>query len=122
MKSGLSDPRQIPVSVVIWDAITNMIVLVILTGVVFVLSKLSWRFGVISFWILVAIVSITILQYVVTTLAYLVYLTKCAVTGFRGDWYPFRSNASLLVGTAFKIAESAIALYLVWRLWLHFYR
>ena len=120
-KAHLGDPRHVPAPV-ISDAISNMTFLLLLAGGVFVLSKLSWWLGVIPFWILVAIISVTIAQYIVSSLLFLAFFTKSVVAGFRGDWESFRSSVPLLVGIVFKIAESAIALYLMRRLWLHFYR
>jgi hypothetical protein len=107
---------------VILDAIENMFFLVILAGGVFVVSKFSRLLGIIPFWIIAAIVAVTVVQYIATWIAFLFFFIKSVVTGFRGNWEPCRSSIPLLVGTAFKVAESAVALYLMWRLWLHFYR
>ena len=117
----LRDPRQAQAHV-ISDAVSNMIFLALLAGCVFLLSKLSWWLGVIPFWIVVIIVSVTVFQYTVNTLVFLVFFTKSVVAGFRGDWKDFHGFVPLFVGIAFKIAESVIALYLMWRLWRHFYR
>ena len=120
-KADPGDPRRVPAHV-ISDAISNMMFLVLLAGCVFVLSKLSWWLGAIPFWILVAIISVTIVQYIFNSILFFAFFAKSVIAGFRGNWESFRSSVPLLVGIVFKIVESAIALYLMRRLWLHFYR
>jgi uncharacterized membrane protein YjdF len=120
-KADLGNPQHEPAHV-ISDAISNMMFLALLAGGVFVLSKLSWWLGVVPFWIVLAIISVTVVQYIFNSLLFLAFFAKSVIAGFRGDWESFRSSVPLLVGIVFKIVESAIALYLMRRLWLHFYR
>jgi len=99
-----------------------MAFLAVVAGVIFVLSWFSWWVGVILFWALAVVVTLAVGAYTLTTLAFSVYWAKHLLTGSKDNWREFREGAELIPCAVFRTAESAIALFLMWWLWRHFYR